>query len=143
MPATKINVRDWTIEIQSKDATPVWTAIGNLKNMTIGRTSVNVDLTDGDSAGMEETQIMQRGKTLTFEGSFLEDASGTRDAGQDLVEDAAGAVGDDSHYGFRVTTPAGTVETWADAVFEVSDVGGGHNDKTSWGFTVTRSGASS
>lgn len=142
MPATKINARDWTFEIESKDATPVWTAIAGITSFSVDRGMEEVDMTDFDSAGNYEGQAMQRAVAVTCEGFYLEDASGDRDAGQELVEDACAEVGDDSHYDFRITSPGGTVRTFT-AYFNVSEPGGGNNDKTGWGFTATRSGATS
>lgn len=141
MATQKINARDWTFEISDGSATPVWTEIGGINTMTIGRESETTDTTTFDSAGEAEHNVMQRGRTLELEGFFLEDpADGTRDPGQEAVETLADAVGEASLQDIRITSPGGT--TWTHKMSaELADQGGGNNDKTSWGVSLTRSGA--
>jgi predicted secreted protein len=143
MAPTKINARDWTFEIAAQATTPTFVEIGGITTFSVSRSDSETETTDFDSDGIYEGQMMQRGKSLSCDGWFLEDASADRDAGQELVETASGdtAVGDASIFLLRVTSPNGLTDTF-DAFFTINDVGGGNNDKSSWGFTATRSGAS-
>lgn len=136
---TKVSARDFVFEIFTKDATPVATAIGGITSWSGDNPATSTETTDFDSAGIAEGQVMERGFAVTCEGFYLEDASKNRNPGQTLVETACGAVGDDSLYTFRVTSPAGTKRTFS-AHFALSEPGGGNNDKAGWGFTATRSG---
>lgn len=141
MAVTKINARDWTFEISDGAATPVFTEIGGINTMTIGREATDTDTTTFDSAGQAEHEVMERGRTLEVEGFFLEDTSdGTRDPGQEAVETLADAVGAESLQDIRITSPGGS--TWTHKMScELGDQGGGNNDKTSWSASFTRSGA--
>jgi hypothetical protein len=65
--------------------------------------------------------------------------SGDRDEGQEAVDALCTKIGSDSIAQFRKTSPGGTVETFY-ASAEMADVGGGNNDTTSWGVTLTISG---
>lgn len=137
---TKVNARGFTFEIFTKDATPVATAIGGINTWSGDNPATTTETTDFDSDGLSEGQVMERGFGITCEGFYLEDASKNRNTGQALVETACGEVGDDSLYTFRVTSPAGTRRTFS-GHFALNEPGGGNNDKAGWGFTVTRSGA--
>lgn len=144
MATTKINARDWTFEIGDGDpggTGEVYTEIGGINTMTIGREAEDTDTTTFESAGNAEHEVMQRGRTFEVEGFYLEDvADGTRDPGQEMVETVGDAVGTNSLRNLRITSPGGTTLTQQVSV-EVGDVGGGNNDKTSWSATFTRSGA--
>jgi hypothetical protein len=141
MTATKINARGWTFEIQDNATTPAYVEIGGLTEFTISRSSKDVETTDFDSNGNSEGEKMERGKSITCKGFYKEDAS-NQDAGQAEVEEVADAKGTTSLRNFRITSPGGDITIWS-AHFEIGDVGGGNNDKTSWGFTAVRSGADS
>ena len=65
--------------------------------------------------------------------------TGDRDEGQEAVDALCTKIGSDSIAQFRKTSPGGTVETFY-ASAEMADVGGGNNDTTSWGVTLTISG---
>lgn len=140
MPATKINARGWTFEIKNNATTPAYVEIGGLMEFTLSRTSKDVETTDFDSDGDAESEKMERGKSITAKGFYKEDASGNQDTGQAEVEEVADLKGAASLRDFRITSPNGAVWEWS-AHFEIGDVGGGNNDKTSWGFTAVRSGA--
>ena len=144
MAVEKVNARDWVVEINTGSvAVPVWTQIGGLTSIGIGRNDVDEDTTDFDSGGLEESEIMQRGKTITLSGRFLEDpANGDRDAGQEAVEAHAEAVGAASKDQYRFTSPGGTGKI-AFFTAKITEVGGGNNAKTSWGVELKRTGAES
>lgn len=142
MAVEKVNARDWVVEINTGTvALPTWVQIGGLNSISIGRNDEEADTTDFDSDGIEEHQVMQRGKTLGLEGFFEEDpATKARDAGQQAVEDHADLVGIASLKQYRFASPGGTRKV---ALFsaKIGTVGGGNNAKTSWGVELKRSGA--
>lgn len=141
MAVTKVNARDWTVEYTADESTFV--EIGGINSFTIEHDQVEADTTDFNSDGNEEHEIMQRGKSLSLEGFFLEDESaGTRDAGQEAVETLAEATGSASLGTFRFTSPGGTAKSGQFSA-SLGGTGGGHNDKTSWSVTLKRSGAES
>lgn len=142
MATTKVNARDWTFELNTgTEAIPAWTEIGGITSMTIGRESEDVDTTDFASNGVAEHEKMERGRTIELEGFFLEDTgTGTRDAGQAAVETLADAVGSASLDQLRITSPGGKTYTQKVSA-ELGEIGGGKNDKSSWGVSFTRSGA--
>lgn len=142
MAVTKINARDWTFELGNlAAASTTWTQIGGVTSFSVGRSSQQADTADFDSGGVDEHEVMSRGRTITVEGLFLEDpATGARDAGQSAVETLADATGDASLKQLRITSPGGTILTQKVSA-ELGTVGGGRNAKTSWSVTFTRSGA--
>ena len=141
MAVTKVNARGFTFEIQTKGGSPTWTEIGGITSWSPEFSDEETDTTDFDSAGLAESEVMQRGKAFTIEGFFKEDtANGNRDAGQEVVEEAAEDIGADSLWSVRITTPGGTVRTWTNATVMLTGGGGGNNDKASWGAKFTRSG---
>ncbi len=142
MAVQKVLARDWGKEINTGTlAVPIWTPIGGLKSLGFDHSDAKTDLTDHDSAGMDEHLVAGRGATVSLEGFFLEDPdTGTRDTGQAAVEALAAAVGQDSLGQFRLTTPGGTTRIFM-ASATLGGQGGGNNDATSWSATLTRSGA--
>lgn len=143
MAVTKVNARDWTVEINTgTEAAPAWVQIGGLTNFVVENSEVETDDTTFDSLGIEEQVVMQRGKQISLEGKFLEDeVSRSRNPGQSAVETAARDVGEASKKQYRFTTPGGTVET-AKFTTRLGSIGGANNDRTSWAATLKRSGAS-
>lgn len=141
MAVTKVNARDWTVEVLAADDI-TWVEVGGITSIGFDHESQEVDTTDFDSAGTSEHEVMERGRTYTLEGHFLEDpATGARDTGQARVETLGAQVGAASVDSFRITSPGGTVESFAASV-RLGSKGGGNNDKTSWAATLKRSGAS-
>jgi hypothetical protein len=140
----KVNARDWTFELGDGDPAgtgEVFTQIGGITSMEITQGQQETDTTDFASAGNAEHEVMERSRNITVTGHFDENpADGTRDAGQEAVETLANAVGADSLRNLRVTSPGAT--TWTQLVSaRLGAVGGGNNDKSSWGATFVRSGA--
>jgi hypothetical protein len=136
----KVSARDWSFELNTgTEAIPAWTEIGGLNTFEISREHEETDTTDFASAGAAEHEVMQRGRSIKVEGFFLENADSTRDAGQQAVEDLADAVGAASRKQLRVSSPNGKTFTQKVSA-AIEPVGGGNNDKTSWGATFKRSG---
>jgi len=141
MAVTKVLARGWTFEINTgTEATPVWTPIGGINNFSISTTKNDADATSFDSGGWLEHLVASRGRQITLEGFHLEDPTdGTRDPGQEAVEELADQVGEASLGQFRITSPGG--KTWTfKASADVQGPGGGNDDFASWSATLTVSG---
>jgi len=141
---SQIDARDWIFEI-GDSAQTTWTTIEGITEWSEdpAANEETSDDTTFSSRGRYEGAIMQRGASIELTGRFLMDADGNRDPGQQAVEDAAELVGTASRVPFRfrhVSQPEWKV--WPEALFSLSGRGGGNNDRTSWGCTVTRSGQS-
>lgn len=142
MAVTKVLARDWTLEINTGTiGSPVWTEVNCLTSLTFSNSKNDVDTTCFGSAGEMEHLVSSRSREISAEGFYLEDIStGDRDAGQDACETLAGEFGTDSLGQFRITSPGGTTKTFM-ASANIADVGGGNDDATSWGVTLTVSGS--
>ncbi|MEV6105698.1 hypothetical protein AB0M28_13420 [Streptomyces sp. NPDC051940] len=146
MAATQYNARDCVFQIENPASPGTWVDIGagrdGIMTFSVGRKTESTDMTDFASGGQEESQVMQRGKTLKLEGKRLKDvATGVLDAGQQLVETLADQVGDASWGRVRFASPGDTTYAVWTATAEMGEEGGGNNDKVSWSVTFTRSGA--
>ena len=139
MAVTKFLARDLTIEVRDA-ADTTWLAIGGLNSLTHSPATARADTSGFDSNGREEHIVAQRGDTWTLAGFAMEDvADGSRDAGQERVEDLGKLIGLDATSSFRVTSPGGNTITF-DASVEVTLAGGGHNDAAAWQAVVTVTG---
>lgn len=144
MATRQINARDLVVQISDGAVSPTWLSIGGMRSWkpNPGEDEQVTDTTTVDSDGQAESQVMQRGFSLTGEGRELEDPlTGSRDAGQARVEILAAGVGETSLGSIRFRTPASaTWKVWAEARFSLGEQGGEHNDKGAWVFTAVRSG---
>lgn len=141
----QIDARDWIFEV-SEDPTagvPVWAAIGGKESFDLNPSEgeESTDTTTFESGGVAESQAMQRGASLSLSGKVSRNADGTPDAGQAVTDTLALAVGEASLGGFRFRHETDTDWTVWTAWVSKANVGGGTNDKTTWGATFTRSGA--
>ncbi len=146
MALAQINARDLVIEVQvSNGTTPVWAEIGGLLTATPnpGENEETSDNTTFESQGHYEQEVMQRGATLSLEGRQLkDDTTGEPDPGQARCEELGAAVGRASLGKIRFRHPVDTEwKVWT-CTATLGEQGGGHNDKSAWGVTFTRSGAS-
>jgi hypothetical protein len=143
MPTRKINARDLIMQVQAADGV-TWLAVGGLNKIAPkpDDSEETVDTTTYDSQGSAESEIMQRGFALDFEGFQLQDpVTGAQDPGQARCEALAKLTGYSSLGSIRFRNPADSLwKVWAAATFSVGENGGGNNDKSSWKCTVTRSG---
>jgi hypothetical protein len=141
MAKLKVLARNWTIEVNTGTvALPVWTKVGGINTFTLSNDKEDADTTDFDSDGYSEHIVAGRSNEITFEGFFLEDpADGTRDLGQQEIEDLAVLVGTEATGQTKITSPGGKAKIYTGS-FGVGDVGGGNNDPTAWGATMTVSG---
>ena len=140
----KINARDWLFEVSpDPDAgTPVWNAIAGLTSFTLSNSEgeESVETTDFDSAGIHESQAMQRGASLSLEGNVVRNGA-VADPGQAAADALALLVGEASLGGVRFRHTSDTDWTVWTAWVSKGDNAGGNNDKTSWSASFTRSGA--
>lgn len=134
----KVLARNWKIYIETATADE-FQKIEGINSFTLGNEAENTDQTDFDSNGNAEHVVSQRSRTVSFEGFYREDSTGTRDAGQELVEQLADKVGSSSIGTFRFKSPNGSI-TEVNASAAIGDVGGGNTDSTSWGAELTVSG---
>lgn len=141
----QINARDWIFEVSSDPGatTPVWSQIGGLESFTLSHSEAeaSVETTTFASAGIAESQAMQRGASLSVSGKMSRDDQGAQDAGQAEVDTLAALIGEASLGGVRFRHTDDTEWTEWDAWASKGDNGGGNNDKTSWSASFTRSGA--
>lgn len=139
MALVKVPARDWTIEVENA-AGDTWIEVKGLQTLTFSGESEQLDETDMDSGGWAENMIIERARSVTLEGDYKEDtADGSRDPGQDRVDTLMNEMGQASKGNYKLTSPGGTVREFA-ATASMGDVGGGRNEKTSWGATLNVSG---
>lgn len=139
MALVKVPARDWDVEVENA-AGDTWITVAGLQTITFGGEAEQLDTTDMDSGGWAENIIIQRARSVSLEGDWLEDtADGSRDSGQDRVDSLRDEMGQSSKGKFRLTSPGGNVRTFNGTV-TMADVGGGRNAKTSWGATINVSG---
>lgn len=141
MPKVKVLARNWLIEInEGTDVAPQWIKIGGINSFTLSNDKEDTDTTDFDAGGYGDHIVAGRSFEISFEGFFLEDPlTGERDEGQQAVENLAEKIGYESLGQFRMTSPSGKAKTYRGSA-GVGDVGGGVNDATSWGATITVAG---
>jgi hypothetical protein len=142
MAITKVLARDWNLFINTGTfAVPVWADVtGGINTFKFSNKKKDAETTDFASDGRDESFAASRSTEISAEGYYLEDLSnGDRNAGQELIEAQAELVGVTSLGDFKIVSPAGTLRRFYASV-EMVDVGGGNDDPTSWGYTLTISG---
>jgi hypothetical protein len=138
MALTRVLARDWVVEIEGDLGTFV--PIGGIETLTFSGTKTDADTGAFDSEGWAEHLVVERSRSLGLSGFYIEDkTTGDRDPGQELVDDLAEKIGEEAIGNFKLTSPGGTVMTFKGSV-EPGDIGGGKNDATSWGATITVTG---
>lgn len=139
MAATnKVLARNYTIEVYDGAA---YVEVKGINTLTISSEKESTDTTTFDSDGMAEHLATQRAETITAEGYEYYDGS-TQDAGQSEVETLANAVGSAAESTLHIVHDNSGREKWLNGTFNLSDIGGGNNDPSSWGFEFERTGAS-
>lgn len=138
MAVTKVLARGWKLEIAGTDDT--FTQIKGLASISFSNGKNDTDTTDFDSEGVQEHIVASRSQEISAEGFYLVDKkTGNRDEGQEAVETLAEQIGPESIGQFKITSPAGKAKLF-NASANIGDVGGGNDDATSWGVTLTVSG---
>jgi hypothetical protein len=140
----QINARDWIFEVSLDPTagTPVWAQVGGLESFELDTSEgeESADTTTFESAGVAESQAMQRGAKLQLSGKVKRTGS-SQDAGQAAAESLATEVGEDSLGGIRFRHVDDTTWTQWNAWASLGTKGGGNNDKTTWAASFMRSGA--
>jgi len=142
MAVTKVLARDWEFSINDGTfAVPVWVDVTcGLNTFTFSNSKNDADTTEFCSNGYMEHIVASRGVEISAEGFFLEDPmTGDRSTGQELIEVLAALTGNDSLGDFKLTSPGGSGRRFFASIV-LADVGGGNDDPTTWGFTMTVSG---
>lgn len=139
MAAEKFLARDHTIEVSS-DAGVTWIEAGGVNSVSFEKGKNSADTTDFNSGGNPEHIPASRPKSGSFEGFKMEDpATGALDAGQQIIETAADAVGASGLIHLRITRPSGV--GFSCKVSVGTSFGGGNDDPTSWSAPFEVSGA--
>ena len=133
----KILSRDFKWEIETGTAT--YTEIKGLTSFQLNSSKNDADTTTFDDDGWQSHIVASLSKSVSFDGLFDESAVGVRDAGQAAVEALADAMGDYSIGDFKMTTPGGKAFTMSGSV-NITSIGGGNDDPSSWGFELTLTG---
>lgn len=140
----QIDARDWVFEVSldPSNATPVWAQIKGRESFDLNPSEgeATADTTTAESGGVEESQAMQRGASITLSGKVIRTGD-VQDAGQLAADTLAGQVGEESLGGLRFRHSADDEWTVWTCWVSKANVGGGTNDKTTWGATFKRSGA--
>ncbi|NJP27107.1 hypothetical protein FLW53_23480 [Microbispora sp. SCL1-1] len=144
MAKRRINARDMIVEVED-DTADTWLPVENLQTITVnpGENEETVDVTDNDSEGAYEQEIMQRGASLALEGLLMkDDSTGALPPGRARVEEMAGEdkLGADSLGRIRFRHPMDTNWRIWTGTFSLGEQGGATNDKASWSATITKSG---
>jgi hypothetical protein len=138
MALVRVLAREWKMEVE--DELAAFVEVGGINTFAFGGSKTDADTTGFDSEGWAEHLVAERSRTLTMEGFYIEDKdTGARDPGQEIVDGLAEKIGEEAIGNFKLTSPGGTVLTFSGSV-EPADIGGGHNDATSWGATITING---
>ncbi len=144
MAVDKIAANGWTFEVDTDpDGIPntTYAAIAGIEDFDVSRSKTEVDVTDIDSGGEDDSVVIRRGRTLTLNGFRMEDsADGSRDAGQAQVETSDGRTGAASKTYYRITSPGGTMYTFL-ATTTVQPYKGGKNGMTMWSVTLKVAGS--
>lgn len=144
MTTRPIDARDWQFEVEDEIAGG-WLPIRGKTSFKInpGDNRQTTEITDFDSAGQFEQDVMQIGASIAVEAKYESDPStGAQDPGQAYVDAWAQLMGAASHnrIRYRHVTQTALWAVW-DTTVSPGENGGGNNDKTSWSATFTRSGA--
>jgi hypothetical protein len=143
MAIVKVLARDWTLFLNSTGtyAVPVWLNITcGLNTFKFANDKKDADTTDFCSDGFTDHIVASRSLEISAEGYYMEDeVNGDRDPGQEAVETLALAMGNASKGDFKLVSPGGNGKRFYASV-GVSDIGGGNEDPSSWGFTLTVAG---
>lgn len=136
--------RLFDFEIDDGTDTSTFVQINGITSFSPSTEKNDADITDFDSEGWQEHIVASRGLSFDVEGYHVEDeADGTRDSGQERLEELSQNVGNDSTAPFKITTPGGneiTMDVSVDAPMFGQSTGGGNDDPAGWSATLTVSG---
>lgn len=124
-------------------ASPTWTEIKGITEISPSHEGNNTNTTGFDSEGQAQHLVTQRSKSLSLSGFQVYDTSdGTKDPGQEAILDADAEIGQDAAIDFRlVHRVTNEIMAHYDATVQVgSPYGGGTNDASTFNATITRNG---
>ena len=133
MAATEILAAGWTFAVGL-------TTIAGIDSFSISQDAKEADTTTFDDVGFESSLITRRAKILKLTGKYQEDGA-SQDAGQAAVEVLGAAVGAAAVGAFVIASPGGSGNFSMNATVKMDEIGGGNDDATKWGCTLTRVGA--
>lgn len=145
MATDQINARDWIFEISDGAGTPAWLPISGVKkfSLKLSENEESTDTTVFESGGEHESQAMQRGAAMDIEGKMILTEADVRDPGQARVEACGLLKGEASLIDFRFRHQVQEDWTVWEGWVSLGEKGGENNDKTSFAFTITKSGPAS
>lgn len=118
--------------------------IGGVTNFSPSTEKNDADTTDFDSEGWLEHIVASRGLSFEIEGYHIEDEEdGSRDGGQEALENYATEVGSEAMTYFHIITPGENdiyMEVSVEAPPHGISGGGGNDDPAAWSATLTVSG---
>lgn len=136
-------IRGITVEVNSapQGGEEDWVRVEAINNVSHAPNTIRADTRTFDDAGWESNIVAARGIALTFGGlKHIDEDTGDRPPGQELVETWAHEQGVQGLRRIRVTDQAGEVFLDFLATAEATLLGGGNDDADNWGFTVNSSG---
>lgn len=144
MAVTKVLARGFDFEVDDGLETSSFLAIGGINTFSVSPSKNDAETTDFDSEGWAEHLVASRGLEIELEGYYMEDEEdGTRDEGQERIEEVAELIGAESIVPFRMTTPGGTtiaMNVSVNASPFGTSTGGGNDDPAGWSATLVVSG---
>ena len=141
MAAVEVLARNWDLEVVDPDETEeTFVEVGGLDTFTFSGDVNNADTTTFEDGGWETHMAASRSRGLSMDGKYQVDPeTGERNRGQEIIEELATKMGQESLGSFRLTDPGGNSKEF-DATANIGDQGGGNDDPTSWGAELDVSG---
>ena len=136
MAADVTLMRNITLEIDT-DGAGSWATVEGVTQLQHQPQTIRADATSFSGAGYTRNIIVSRGDTFTGQILIWEDESdGTRDAGQEALEELGQESGQAGVGNFRITRAGGGTITFP-ADVESNLFGGGVQDLAAGSFTLT------
>jgi len=133
-----------TFDFEIDDGSGGFVQINGITSFSPSQEKNDADTTTFDSEGWMEHIVASRGMSFDMEGYHIEDeADGSRDTGQERIEEIGQLVGNGSVVPFKLTSPGGntiSMEVSVDAPMFGQSTGGGNDDPAGWTATLTVSG---
>jgi hypothetical protein len=125
--------QDWTFKVNG-------TLIGGIDKFGFDTSDKQADSRVFEDHGAEAHLVTGRGKTMKLTGKYQEEESGEgQDPGQAAIEALSNQIGLAAIFTFMVISPGGKERSFKASV-KMDEIGGGNDDTTTWGCTITRTG---
>lgn len=124
------------------EASPSWTEIKGITELSPSQERETTDTTGFDSDGRAEHLVVQRAVEYSLSGFRVYDTDGTRDPGQEALDDANEEIGRSAEVDFRlVHRTTNEIMAHFTATVQVGTPhGGATNDPSGFEATITRTG---